>query len=134
MRSRTVDTDVAMLSQIFAVSGTLHLVKPGIYEPIVPDILPAHRGIVLVSGVAELACAAGLLYSRTRRRAGWASAALLLAVFPSNIKMATDAWASGSRFRRYATIARLPLQLPLLRMAWKAAPRQSSGHQSNIAR
>ncbi len=115
-----IDTDVAMLSQIFAVSGTLHVVKPGIYEPIVPDSLPAHREIVLLSGVAELACAAGLLNSRTRRPAGWASAALLLAVFPSNIKMARDAWASGSRLRRYATIARLPLQLPLLRMAWKA--------------
>lgn len=125
MKSRKVDSDVAALSQIFAVSGAVHLVRPEIYEPIVPDVLPAHRGIVLVSGVAELACSAGLVNWRTRRRAGWASAALLVAVFPSNIKMAIDAWRSGRRFRRYATIARLPLQLPLLGMAAKAARRQT---------
>ena len=50
------------------------------------------REIVLVSGVAELVCAAGLVHPRTRNAAGWASAALLLAVWPGNFQMAADSF------------------------------------------
>ena len=51
----------ACLAALFAGSGALHLARPGLYLPLVPPVLPARDGIVLASGVAELACAAGLL-------------------------------------------------------------------------
>ena len=51
----------------------------------------AHREVIYASGVAELICAVGLLHPRTRRLAGLASAAVLVGVFPGNIKMAVDA-------------------------------------------
>ena len=54
--------NVQVLAGIFAVSGTVHLVKPELYEPIMPTRLPAHRELILGSGVAELALAAGLLW------------------------------------------------------------------------
>ena len=54
----------------FASSGVVHLVRPQTFEPMVPRVLPAHRGLVYVSGVAELVCAAGLLHPRTRPAAG----------------------------------------------------------------
>ncbi len=65
------------------------------------------------SGVAELACAAGLAMPRTRRVAGWATALLFVAVFPGNIQMALDA---GDRSAGYRALvyARLPLQVPLV--------------------
>ena len=87
----------------------------------VPRALPAHRGLVYASGVAELVCAAGLLHPLTRPAAGWASAALLLAVYPANLTMAGDARRSGSTAYRAATWVRLPLQLPPLRVALRAA-------------
>ena len=40
--------------QCFAASGVVHLVRPEVYEPLMPDWVPAHREIVLASGVAEL--------------------------------------------------------------------------------
>ena len=83
-----------VLVGLFLLSGTVHLLRPGVFTPIVPDFLPAHRVLVYVSGVAELACAAGLLWRRTRRLAGLASAALLVVVFPANVTMAVDAWRS----------------------------------------
>ena len=83
--------DLKVLAGVFAVSGITHLVRPETFEPLMPTFLPAHREVILASGVAELACAAGLLYPRTRRAAGWASAALLVGVFPANVKMAADA-------------------------------------------
>jgi len=106
--------DLQGLAALFATSGVMHLVRPQFFEPIVPRKLPAPRGLVYVSGVAELACAAGLLHPRTRSVAGWVSAALLVCVFPANVQMALT---------EVATLARLPLQIPLIRTALKATGR-----------
>ena len=122
--------DIAGLAALFVTSGTTHLVKPEVFEPLVPRALPRRREIVYVSGVAELVCAAGLLHRRTRRCAGWASAALLLAVFPGNVQMSVS---HGKRAQRRGTVAaratfagtlaRLPVQWPLIRAALRAAGR-----------
>jgi uncharacterized membrane protein len=113
--------DVTALAAILATSGVIHLVRPQTYEPIMPRFVPAHREVILASGVAELVCAAGLLSGRFRRPAGWASAALLLAVFPANLKMASDSTRTSSTGFQAIAIGRLPLQLPLVRTALKAA-------------
>lgn len=123
--------DLKGLVALFTASGVLHLVKPEPFESITPRQLPARRGLVYASGVAEIACAAGLLHPRTRKVAGWLSAALLVAVFPANIQMAVDetgrvnrklrAGRPVSRGRQAAALARLPLQVPLVRTALKAS-------------
>ena len=117
----SLSRDVAGLAGLFAVSGTVHLVRPAVYEPIVPEVIPARRAVVHASGVLELVCAAGLLHPRTRSVAGWASAGLLLAVWPANVKMAKDAQRSRRTALRVGTVARLPLQVPMIRTALRAA-------------
>lgn len=122
--------DIVGLAGLFLTSGTTHLVKPEVFDPLVPHALPRRREIILASGVAELACAAGLLHPRTRRYAGLASAALLVAILPGNVQMSAN---YGKRAQRKGTpqaqaafagtLARLPLQLPLIRTALKAAGR-----------
>ena len=113
--------DIAALAALFATSGTVHLVRPEVFEPIVPRFVPRRREVVYASGVAELLCAVGLLHPRTRSVAGWASVALLLAVYPANIKMATDAAATERTGLKAAAFTRLPLQLPMIRAAYRAA-------------
>ena len=118
--------DTAALVAIFAVSGVVHLVKPDVYEPLMPSWVPRHREVILGSGVAELACATGLVLPATRRTAGWASALLLVAIFPGNLKMAVDAQqirstSSKARGFKLATLARLPMQWPMIRAALKVA-------------
>jgi uncharacterized membrane protein len=110
-----------LLAVGFAASGAMHLVKPEVYLPLMPSWVPAHREVILASGVAEIACAAGLAVPATRRAAGWASVLLLLGVYPGNVKMAVDA--SRTRSTRFKAIAygRLPLQLPMIRAALRAA-------------
>ena len=120
--------DLKGLAVLFAISGSLHLVRPQVFETIVPRRLPAPRGLVYASGVAELACAVGLVHPRTRAAAGWASAALLVAIFPANVQMAVTEGrrarrGTGSPARRAATLVRLPLQIPLIRTALKATAR-----------
>ena len=125
-----MNKDITALAAIFATSGVIHLAKPEVYEPIMPRMVPAHREVIYASGVAELLCAAGLLVPATRRPAGYASAALLVAVFPANVQMSV---AHGQRAQRRgdpasrasfaATLARLPLQVPMIRTALRAAGR-----------
>ncbi|MEO7753486.1 MAG: DoxX family protein [Terracoccus sp.] len=126
---RGLDRGARGLVAAFATSGVLHLVRPEIFEPIVPRALPAPRALVQLSGVAEILCAAGLLVPSTRRVAGLASAGLLLAVLPANVTMSAQAKRGLDRSpddlaRKaffVATLARLPLQLPMIRTALRAA-------------
>lgn len=113
--------DTAVLAGLFATSGVVHLVRPQVFAPTMPLWVPAHRGVILGSGVVELACAAGLLAPATRRHAGWASAAVLLAVYPANIETARKAARSRSTRFKVLAYGRLPLQLPMLRAAFRVA-------------
>lgn len=105
------------LATLFAVFGVLHFARPQPFEAIVPKPLPRKRELVYASGVAELLCAAGLLHPRTRSLAGRASVVLLTALFPANVQMALDLRGPA----RVAGFARLPLQIPLIRAALRAA-------------
>lgn len=119
----TLAKQTALLAGIFAVNGVIHLARPEVYERLMPDLVPKHREVILGSGVAELACAAGLLLPRTRRISAWASTALLVAVFPGNLKMADDARRSRSRTFQAVAYGRLPLQWPMIRIALTEARR-----------
>ena len=112
---------VRALAVILGTSGAIHLARPETYEPIMPDFVPAHREVILASGVAEILCAAGLLHPSTRRLAGWVSAGLLVAVYPANLKMAGDAARSDRRGAQAVAFGRLPLQIPLVWSAIRAA-------------
>ncbi|WP_035916792.1 DoxX family protein [Knoellia sinensis] len=118
------------LATLFLTSGTTHLVRPQVFEGIVPKVLPKRRELVYVSGVAEIVCALGLLHPRTRKVAGLASAALLVAVFPANVQMSADhakraqrKGDTGSKAFFAGTVARLPMQWPMIRTALRAAGR-----------
>lgn len=122
--------DIVGLAALLAASGVTHLVRPEVFEGIVPHSLSRRRELVYLSGVAELLCAAGLLAPQTRRAAGWASAVLLVAVFPANVQMSVDRAKRANRTGDTAakatfaaSLARLPLQWPLIRTALRAAGR-----------
>lgn len=112
---------VRFLVLILGASGVIHLARPDVYEPLMPSWVPAHREVILASGVAEVACAAGLAVPATRRAAGWATVLLLIGVYPGNLKMAADAAQSRSTRFKVLAFGRLPLQIPLLRWALRAA-------------
>jgi uncharacterized membrane protein len=100
-----------LLAGLLAVAGTSHLAWPQAYDGLVPPFLPGSaKTWTLVSGGAELAVAAGVAAPRTRRRGGLAAAVLFVAVFPGNLWMVVE---PGS-VPRWAALARLPLQVPLV--------------------
>lgn len=114
-----------LLVTIFGVAGISHFVMPEPFERIVPDWIPRPRLMVYISGIAELAGAIGLLVPTVRKAAGWGLIALLIAVFPANIKMLQMAIAEGaSIWYQIALWVRLPLQPLLIWLVWRAAVAQ----------
>ncbi len=109
-----------LLAATYLVGGTLHFLRPRVYESVVPDALPAKRELVYASGVAEILGGAGVLHPRTRTAAGWWLIATLVAIFPANVQMAVHS-------ERYRAIPapllwlRLPLQAVLIAWAWRVA-------------
>ena len=121
----TIARSTKVLALGFLGSGVIHLVKPAVYEPIMPSWVPKHREVILGSGVAEIVLAAGLLAPPTRRLAGWGSVALLLGVFPANLKMAADAMGTDHTALKVGAVARLPGQWPMIKAALAATRREA---------
>jgi uncharacterized membrane protein len=97
----------------------MHFAFPEIYIGIVPPTLPWPTLIVIISGIAEIAGGAGLLFPATRRAAAWGLTFLLIAVFPANIYMAAAHLPfSGVFGKSWVQWLRLPLQFPLIYWAW----------------
>ena len=110
----------SLCGPVFVGAGLLHFAVPRVYEQIMPRWLPAHRELVLLSGVAEAAGGLGLMIPATRRPAARLLVATLIAIFPANLEMALH----PERFPklpggRRALLARLPLQLGFI--AWVLA-------------
>ncbi|WP_434450441.1 MauE/DoxX family redox-associated membrane protein [Lentzea sp. E54] len=118
-RSRT--RSALALAALLGLAGVTHFARPKYYDAIVPRSLPGTpRQWTYASGAAELAVAAAVAAPRTRRLGGLAAAALFLAVFPANVKMALDFRDKSPKARAIA-YGRLPLQIPLVAWAWKVA-------------
>ncbi len=109
------------LAAIFFVgAGVMHFVKPEPYLKLMPPYIPWHEAMVKISGVFEILGGLGLLAPQTRRLAAWGLVALLVAVFPANVYMATNPVETGTAALGAAIRwGRLPLQaLMILWVLW----------------
>jgi uncharacterized membrane protein len=75
------------LAAMFVMTGLAHFVNPLRRDmiAIVPPRLPAAAQLVTITGVLELAGAAGLLYPPTRVAAAVCLFVLMLTMFPANV-------------------------------------------------
>ncbi|MFC7186426.1 MauE/DoxX family redox-associated membrane protein [Halorubrum yunnanense] len=123
-----------LMGAIYAIAGVTHFLAPESFARAVPPELPRPRALVYLSGIAEVALGLGVQFERTRRASAWGIVALLVAVFPANVYMATDDVATElvpdrlARVARAAAWARLPFQAALVLWAWwHASPESGSG-------
>jgi uncharacterized membrane protein len=79
-----------LLAAAFAYAGYVHVMRPELFLPIVPDWVPMPRLTVIATGWCELAGAIGLMIPRLRWWAGVMLALYAVCVFPANIKHAID--------------------------------------------
>jgi uncharacterized membrane protein len=118
----------------FFIGGIAHFGFTRTEMSIIPPALPAHRLLVLVSGVFELLGAFGLLVRRTRAAAGWGLLLLTAAVTPANIYMWQHA-AAYPAIPIWALTLRLPFQAVLMAGIWWSTrnnpPPSSQADRSN---
>lgn len=77
-----------VLAAFYALAGIIHLIQPEPFLAITPAWVPAPEAVVLLTGVAEILGAIGLVQpfsTPLRRAAGWGLALYALCVWPANI-------------------------------------------------
>jgi uncharacterized membrane protein len=103
----------------FALGGIAHFAATSTEMRIVPPYIPWPHATVLVTGVFELLGAAGLLFRKFKRAAGWGLFALTLAVTPANLYMLQRP--DLFEIPYWVLVLRLPLQAALLALiVWSA--------------
>jgi len=113
-----------VMGPMYVLAGLAHFVAPDAYERAIPPSFPRPRALVLLSGVAEVVLGLGVLHPDTREASAWGLVALLVAVFPANVHLATEDGAEAvapegrASTVRAASVARLPFQAVLAAWAW----------------
>ncbi len=79
---------ILFLAALFTFAGVMHFVRSELFVQAMPDYLPEKLLLTQITGIAEIAGAAGLLVRKFRRISGICLAIFLVCVFPVNIDMA----------------------------------------------
>jgi uncharacterized membrane protein len=77
-----------ILSVILGTAGVVHLVRPEVFLPAMPPYVPWHRPVILLTGVLELAAAAGLWIPRIARFTAWCLVVYFVAILPAHFHVA----------------------------------------------
>jgi len=109
-----------LMGIFYLLAGLNHFRDPGFYLPMMPPYLPWHAALVYLSGVAEMALGAAVLFPSVRQAAAWGIIVLLIAVFPANIHIAVHNVPLGGAAEGLGmwNWVRLPLQAVLIAWAW----------------
>jgi len=86
------------LAAFMAITGVTHVTAPTYYRKIVPAWVPAAPAVVALGGLLNIGVAALLAAPATRRRGGWATAALIAAYLPVHVEAVRRAvWPDARR-------------------------------------
>ena len=128
--TRTKTILLYLMAVFYIFGGYNHLANPDFYLRMMPPSLPAPDWLNLVAGLAEIVLGVFLLEPKVRVFAAWGIIALLVAVFPANVYMATanlgvDGPGTGAGIANWF---RLPFQALLIAWAWwYTRPEESEG-------
>lgn len=104
-----------VIGSLFILAGILHFVKPAFFMKIMPDYLPWHKPLVLISGFFEILGGIGIMIPTVQLYASWGLILLLLAVLPANVTMFQKAHRKhGFSLYTWILLFRLPLQFVLI--------------------
>jgi uncharacterized membrane protein len=106
----------------FLGSGVTHILSPSVFLPLMPPAIPFPELVIVVSGVAEISAALGLLVKM--RFAPAYTVLVLLAIWPANWWFAIDQSAQGQLWVAVVAWIRVPLQIPLIWWAWRSPRRK----------
>ena len=105
-----------LMAFMYVGLGLLHLIKPGLYRPIIPSWMPFKLFVIYASGGVEMVLGTLLLLPKTRIIAAKLIIALLVMFFFAiHVPQAMEYYQTGNKYF-LLTLFRLPVQLVLI--AW----------------
>jgi len=105
------------LGLLMTVAGLAHFIVTRKYLPIVPRFPPQRAGIVIASGVVELAAGIGLFIPLLRKDAAFVVLVLMVGFLPLHAwDLFRDRPAIGPR---WVTVIRFALQFLLIYWPWR---------------
>ncbi len=117
--SRTKLILLWIMAAFYFFNGVSHFANFERYLPIMPDYLPWHGPLVVITGLAEIALGIAVLIPTARRVAAWGLVGLLIFVFPANVNVAVnDLPFLTDEPLTTLNWARLPLQAVFILWAW----------------
>ena len=105
------------MGAIYIFAGFMHFIKPKIYLRIMPRYLPAHKALVLLSGLAEIVLGIGLFFEGTKNFSIYGIIAMLAVFLLVHFYMLSSEKASAG-LPRWALLLRLPIQFALMYWAF----------------
>lgn len=103
------------LALLFIFTGIGHFTQTEPMSQMLPSWVPARVLLVYLTGILELAIAAGFLIPRLRRVTGWMAAIMLILFLPANIYAAINQVPMGGHaWGPVYLLIRAPLQLAIL--------------------
>lgn len=107
-----------LLVAFYLFMGAMHFIKPEQYLEMMPTWLPAHKLLISLSGVIEIALAILLIPIKTRAIAAKVIIAMLVVFFFTiHIPQSIGYYQTGHQ-DFVASIIRLPIQFLFIAWAW----------------
>lgn len=96
------------MAVLYIAAGVNHFSNTKMYMRIMPQYIPFHKPIVLISGVVEIVLGLLLIIPATSIIGAWGIIGLLIVVFPANVHHLTS-----TKKAKGATKVMLVLRLPM---------------------
>ena len=106
-----------VMAVLYIAAGINHFVNPKFYVKIMPNWMPWHEPLVLISGIAEVVLGVLLIPEATRPYAAWLIIAMLIVFFAVHIDMVVDFY-QNNKPGLWLVILHVPLQFVFIWWAW----------------
>lgn len=109
--------DGYLMALIYIVTGSFHFITPKVYLRILPDYIPWHKTMVILSGIIEIVLGVLLLFEPTQNLAIYGIILMLIMFLPVHIVMILNR-KKRLRLPLWAVYLRIPLQFALMYWAY----------------
>jgi len=76
---------IAIFSIFYGIAGLNHFINPTFYLPLIPDWLPYHGGINVISGLTEIVIGILIWYTPLRKTISLVTILMLVAFIPAHV-------------------------------------------------
>jgi uncharacterized membrane protein len=122
-------TGRAAMAVMLIATGVSHFTNTDEMVAMMPDMLPAGRGLVYFTGLCEFAAVAGLLWNKTSRLASILLIIFFVLVLPANIAGSLKGVRfGGMEYGPLYLLFRVPLQLLFIWWVWFFGVRRSAAN------